>query len=108
MNFTALLLHGFGSLTVFLEIIITRVAILSFLLMFISAASIVCIFLIKTFSNLAIPGWASTLGSSMFIILLMSFIISLIAIFIYLSTQSQKKFIPALHYKDYILNTETT
>jgi polyisoprenyl-phosphate glycosyltransferase len=107
MNFTALLLHGFGAIAVFLEIIITRVAIFSFLLMLIAAISIAVILSIKTFSNLAIPGWASTLGSSMFIILLVSFIISLIAIFIYLSTQSQRKFIPALHYKDYILNVET-
>ena len=108
MNFTSLLLHGFGAITVFLEIIITRIAILSFLLILISAISIISILLIKTVTTLAIPGWASTLGSSMFIILLISFIISLIAIFIYLSTQSQRKFIPSLHYKDYILNVETT
>jgi glycosyltransferase involved in cell wall biosynthesis len=107
MNFTTLLLHGFGTIAVFLEIIITRIAIFSFLLMLVAAISIASIFFIKTFSTLAIPGWASYLGSSMFIILLISFIISLITIFIYLSTQSQRKFIPALHYKDYILHIET-
>lgn len=106
MNFTALLLHGFGAIAVFLEIIITRIAILSFVLMLISAISIISILLIRGVTTLAIPGWASTLGSSMFIILLISFILSLITIFIYLSTQSQRKFIPALHYKDYILKVE--
>ncbi|MFT3681419.1 MAG: glycosyltransferase [Ferruginibacter sp.] len=107
MNFTSLLLHGFGAISVFLEIIITRIAIISFLLILLSAVSIAGILVIKTTTAMAIPGWASTIGTSMVIILLISFIISLIAIFIYLSTQSQRKFIPALHYRDYILQTET-
>jgi glycosyltransferase involved in cell wall biosynthesis len=107
MNFTSLLLHGLGAISVFLEIIITRVAIISFLFMLFSALAIASIIVIKTVTDLAIPGWASTLGTSMFIILLISFIISLIAIFIYLSTQSQRRIIPTLHYKDYILHTET-
>ena len=107
MNFTSLMLHGFGAIAVFLEIIITKIALVSFLLMLVSVISLATILIIKTTTTLAVPGWASTLGSSMFIILLISFIISLIAIFIYLSTQSQRKFIPALHYQDYILQTET-
>ena len=107
MNFNSLLLHGFGAIAVFLERIIIRVAIISFLLILVSLIAIITIFTIKITTNLAIPGWASTLGSSMFIILLISFIISLIAIFTYLTTQSKREFIPALHYKDYILQTET-
>ena len=103
MNFTSLVLHGFGAIAVFLETIIIRIAIVSFLLILVSLISIIAILIIKTTTELAIPGWASIAGTSMFIILLISFIISLIAIFIYLSTQSQKKFIPALHYQDYIL-----
>jgi len=107
MNFTALLLHGFGAIAVFMERIIIRVAIISFLLILVSLLAIITIFVIRTTTTLAIPGWASTLGTSMFIILLISFIISLIAIFTYLTTQSKREFIPALHYKDYILQTET-
>lgn len=107
MNFTSLVLHGFGAIAVFLETIIIRVAIISFLLILVSAISIASILIIRTTTTLAIPGWASTVGTSMIIILLISFIISLIAIFIYLSAQSQRKFIPALHYRDYILQTET-
>ncbi|MCW3090786.1 MAG: glycosyl transferase family 2 [Ferruginibacter sp.] len=107
MNFNALLLHGLGAISVFLEIVITRIAIISFLLMLFSAITIITIIIIRLATTLAIPGWASTLSSSMLIILLISFIISLIAIFIYLSAQAQQKIIPALHYKDYILRTET-
>lgn len=107
MNFTSLVLHGFGAIAVFLETIIIRIAVISFILILVSLLAIVTILIIKTSTSMAIPGWASTVGTSMIIILLISFIISLIAIFIYLSTQSQRKFIPALHYQDYILQTET-
>ena len=107
MNFTSLLLHGLGALAVFLEIIITRIAIISFLLMLFAVIAIIAIVAIRLTTSLAVPGWASTFSSSMLIVLLISFIISLIAIFIYLSTQSQHKIIPALHYKDYILPTES-
>ena len=106
MNFTTLLLHGFGAIAVFLEIIISRIAVISFLLIIASVISLLTILIIKTTTTMAIPGWASTLGSSMIIILLISFIISLFSIFIYLSTQTQRKFIPAMHYHDYILQTE--
>ena len=106
MNFTSLLLHGLGAIAVFLEIIVTRAAIISFLLMAFALLAIAFILVIKIGTNLAIPGWASTFSSSMLIILLISFIISLISIFIYLSMQSQQKIIPALHYKDYILQVE--
>jgi glycosyltransferase involved in cell wall biosynthesis len=106
MNFTSLLLHGLGAIAVFLEIIVTRVAIVSFLLMAFALLTITGIIVIKTTTNLAIPGWASTFSSSMLIILLISFIISLIAIFIYLSMQSQQRIIPAIHYTDYILQVE--
>lgn len=107
MKFNSLLLHGLGAISVFLEIIITRIAIISFLLMSFAAIAIIAIVVTRLATSLAIPGWASTFSSSMLIILLISFIISLIAIFIYLSAQAQHKFIPALHYKDYILRTET-
>lgn len=106
MHFTSLLLHGFGAIAVFIERIITRITIASFLLMLMAVLAIAGIAVIRFTTDLAIPGWASTLGSSMLIVLLVSFIISLMTVFIYLSAQSQQKFIPAIHYKDYIQRIE--
>lgn len=106
MSFTQLVLHGLGAMSVFLEKIITRLAIGSFLLMCLALLSIAGIFFTRFATDLAIPGWASTLSSSMLIILLVSFLISLMAVFFYLAAQTQQKIIPAVHYRDYILTHE--
>jgi glycosyltransferase involved in cell wall biosynthesis len=107
MNFTSLLLHGLGAIAVFMEVIATRLLIFSLLLIGLSLTAILALVGIKTFSDYAIPGWTSTVVSAMLIVLLQSFLLSLFTIFLYLSSQSQRKFIPAHHYKDYTGAIET-
>lgn len=107
MNFSSLLLHGLGAIAVFVEVIATRLLIFSLILIGISVLTILVLVGIRTFTDWAIPGWTSTVISAMLIILLQSFLLSLFTIFLYLSSQSQRKFIPALHYKDYTGSLET-
>ncbi|MGC4036752.1 MAG: glycosyltransferase [Chitinophagaceae bacterium] len=102
MNFNALVLHGLGAISVFLDLIATRLLIFSFTLIVISLVIIISIIAIKSFTKLAIPGWTSTVVSSFIVILLQSFLLSLFTIFLYLISQSQRKFIPGDHYPDYI------
>lgn len=101
MSFTSLLLHGLGAIAVFMEVIATRLLLFSLLLILVSFIGILVLIGIKTFTDFAIPGWTSTVASAMLIILLQSFLLSLFTIFLYLSSQSQRKFIPARHYRDY-------
>lgn len=108
MNFTSLLLHGLGAISVFLERVATRLLLFSAALIFVSFIAIIIIVYIRTFTNLAIPGWASTTLSAMIIVLLQGFLLSLFTIFLFLSSQSQKKFIPAHHYREYADIAETT
>jgi polyisoprenyl-phosphate glycosyltransferase len=107
MGFQSLLLHGFGAIAVFIDIIASRLLVFSLLLIGLSLAAIIVLICIKSFTHLAIPGWTSTVLTAMLIILLQSFLISLFTVFLYLSSQSQRKFIPALHYKDYCGELET-
>ena len=107
MSFHSLLIHGLGAIAVFIDVIASRLLLFSLVLIGISLLVIVAVISIKTFSDLAIPGWTSTVVSAMLIILLQSFLLSLFTIFLYLSSQSQRKFIPALHYKDYTGPVET-
>jgi polyisoprenyl-phosphate glycosyltransferase len=100
-------LHGLGAISVFLEKVAARLLILSFILIVVSIIGIVIVLGIKWFTNLAIPGWASTILSAMLIVLLQGFLLSLFTIFLFLSSQSQRKFIPAHHYKDYTGSIET-
>ncbi len=107
MNFQSLLLHGLGAIAVFIEVIASRLLIFSLILIGISFLTIITLIGIKTFTHKAIPGWTSTVVSAMLIILLQSFLLSLFTIFLYLSSQAQRKFIPAYHYKDYTGTAET-
>jgi hypothetical protein len=106
MNFTALLLHGLGAIGVFIETIAARLLIFSLIMIFISGIAIVSVLFIKFFTNKAIPGWTSIAISSMLIVLLQSFLLSLFTIFLYLSFGAQRKFIPAYHYNDYVRSVE--
>ncbi len=107
MNFTTLLLHALGAIGVFIEVVASRLLIFSFFMVFISVVAILIILFIKLFTTLGIPGWATTALSSMIIVLLQSFLLSLFTLFLYLSFQGQRKFIPALHYEDYVRTIET-
>ena len=106
MNFTGLLLHGLGAIGVFVEIIASRLLMLSLLMISLSIFAILIIVFIKFFTNNAIPGWATNTVSSMLIVLLQSFLLSLFTIFLYLTFQGQRKFIPSYHYKDYVRSVE--
>ena len=101
MNFHALLLHGLGSISVFIDKIASRLLIFSSILFLFSVIVISIILGIRLFTERAIPGWTSTLMSTMLIVLLQSILISLFTIFLYFISQSQRKIIPAVHYKDY-------
>jgi glycosyltransferase involved in cell wall biosynthesis len=106
MNFTSLLLHGLGAIGVFIEIIATRLLIFSIILVGISVLALLVIVGIRLFTNAAIPGWATIAFSSMLIVLLQSCLLSLFTILLYLSSQSQRQFIPANHYKDYVASVD--
>jgi hypothetical protein len=106
MNFTSLLLHGLGAIGVFIEIIASRLMMFSLVMILISFIAIIIIILVKLFTDLAIPGWATGAVTSMLIVLLQSFLLSLFTLFLYLSSQGQRKFIPALHYQDYLQSAE--
>ena len=107
MNFHSLMIHGLGAIAVFIETIASRLLIFSLILIGVSLLAILALVGVKTFTDLAIPGWTSTVISAMLVILLQSFLLSLFTIFLYLSSQSQRKFIPAHHYKDYTGPVET-
>ncbi|HTL08753.1 MAG TPA: glycosyltransferase [Chitinophagaceae bacterium] len=102
MSFHSLVLHGLGAISVFIESISVRLLNLSFIIIGLSSLIILLVLAIKWFTALAIPGWASVILSTIIIVLLQGFLLSLFTIFLFLSSQSNRKFIPARHYTDYI------
>ncbi len=102
MSFQHLLIHGLGAISVFMEVIASRLLIFSFGLIGFSLLVILGLGFVKAFTDLAIPGWTSTVMSSMLVVLLQSFLLSLFTLFLYFSSESQRKLVPALHYRDYM------
>lgn len=107
MSFNRLLIHGLGAIGVFMEVIASRLLLFSFCLIGFSLLVILTLVGIRIFTDWAIPGWTSTVISSMLIVLLQSFLLSLFTLFLYFSSESQRKFVPAHHYRDYTGEVET-
>jgi hypothetical protein len=71
------------------------------------AVAFICIILFLKLIGNATPGWASTLGSTLIILMLQSFLISLFLVFMVLQYRSQQHFIPAIHYRDFVDKVDT-
>ena len=105
MNFNSLILHGLGAMSVFIELIFTRI--LFFLIAFISLLIIttLAVLVIKLFTNLAIPGWTSNVTGVLTLAILQAIIIIMVSAFMVLNSRSTKLFIPAKDSKDFIAET---
>lgn len=103
MNFVSLILHGLSAISVHLDTTAARLMIASGLLIVLSTVGIFTVSFIRLFiSEWAFPNWATTLVTAFFIIIMQAFLISLLMLFMVLNYRTQKHFIPALDYRDFI------
>ena len=95
LNFTGLVLHGLGAMSVLIDLIFTRL--LYFLAMLITTIIFLAIIvlILKFFTTLSTPGWTTTLIGIFSIISLQAIIIILISAFMVLNNRTTKLFIPA-------------
>ncbi|MCF0042413.1 glycosyltransferase [Dyadobacter fanqingshengii] len=106
MNFVSLVLHGLSAISVLVDTTAVRILIFSIFMSGVAIAFIIFIIFLKLIGN-ATPGWASTLGSTLMILMLQSFLISLFLVFMVLQYRSQQHFIPAVHYRDFVEKVDT-
>jgi glycosyltransferase involved in cell wall biosynthesis len=106
MNFVSLVLHGLSAISVLVDTTAVRILIFSIFMSGLAVAFICVILFLKLIGN-ATPGWASTLGSTLIILMLQSFLISLFLVFMVLQYRSQQHFIPAVHYRDFVEKVDT-
>lgn len=106
MNFVSLVLHGLSAISVMVDTTAVRILIFSMFMSGVAIAFIFFILFLKLIGN-ATPGWASTLGSTLMILMLQSFLISLFLVFMVLQYRSQQHFIPAVHYRDFVEKVES-
>lgn len=108
MNFVSLILHGLSAVSVHLDTVAVRILIGSLLMTAIAGVGALIVMIIKLLSPAnASPGWATTLVTASIIIILQALLSSLFLIFTVLNYRTQKHFIPAKEYSDFIEKVET-
>ncbi|MBL7924991.1 MAG: glycosyltransferase [Bacteroidia bacterium] len=102
MNFFTLVIHGLSAIAVYTDILAVRILVSTFFLICIALIGILTVTAIRFFTPFAIPGWASFVVLSFLIIIFQAFLISLLLLFNVLSYRTQRHFIPALEYQNFI------
>ena len=102
MNFTSLITHGFGSISVYSDIVSTRLVILSGFIAGLTILSITVVGAIRLFTDFAIPGWATYSILAMTIILFQALFMGIFALFIFLSSRSNKSIIPVKEFETFV------
>lgn len=107
MNFGGLILLGLSAVSVYVDVALLRTLLLSICFATVTIIGIIVTTVIRLFTELAIPGWASGMVGSLTIILILSLVMSMFVLFVILANRSQMTIIPAKHISDYIDSVET-
>ena len=102
MNLTSLITHGFGSISVYSDIVSTRLVMLSGFIVAITCISIILVGIIRFFTDFAVPGWATYSILAMTIILFQALFMGIFALFIFLSSRSNKSIIPLKEFEVFV------
>jgi len=106
MNMVSLVLHGLSAVAVYSDVVFLRTLFASLMLSILTVAGISIVTVIRLYTDLAIPGWASTMVGSLTIIFIQSLVVSVLVLFIILANRTQRTFIPAKHYSDFVHDLE--
>jgi glycosyltransferase involved in cell wall biosynthesis len=103
MNLPALVMHGICALSVWSDVIVSRLFVIVGGLMAAVLAALIAVLTIRLFTTAAIPGWA-TAAAGMLLIggLLLGIISLLLAVFV-LGNRSAANFLPHRDWRDYVL-----
>jgi len=95
MNFMSLILHGLGAMSVYSDVLFVRLLLSSVGLALLALCGIIAVVGIRIGTELAIPGWASTMVAALAIMLVQSIAVSFGGIFIVLQSRSTPSIIPS-------------
>jgi polyisoprenyl-phosphate glycosyltransferase len=107
MGFVDLVVHGFSALFSNQEIAGTRLLIMNLLLASGLFPLIAAVVVVRMFSGLAIPGWATNTIGLLLILVIQSLLVSLMPIFSIMMNRNQLGFLPVRDY-GYFISREAT
>ncbi|HTU63857.1 MAG TPA: glycosyltransferase [Polyangiales bacterium] len=102
MSFVSLVTHGLSAMSVQLDVIGVRLLVANALCWLGMALSLTCVLAVKLFTNLAIPGWASTISMLLAILMTQSASLALGFVFMTLQSRMSHGFLPLRDYVYYV------
>jgi len=106
MNLVSLVLHGLSAVSVYIEIVYVRLIFAALILIGLDLAGFLVIVYIRFFTPLAIPGWATNVAIGLTMVMAQALFFLALLSFVVLSYRSAKMFIPAVDYKEFVLDIE--
>jgi hypothetical protein len=104
MNFVALVLHGLSAISVFADVVLIRILLLSVVLVVLTTFGLAAVVTLRWFTTLAIPGWASNVAGSLLILLFQSVLFGTISAFLLLSSRSTPAIVPRSYAPQFIVS----
>jgi glycosyltransferase involved in cell wall biosynthesis len=102
MNLVALATHGFSAISVYVDVIFVRLLLFSTALITSATLAILLFVGYKLFTDLATPGWTTTVVSTFLIIILQASIFMIGTTLMLLSGRSNYMIVPALDWRRYV------
>jgi polyisoprenyl-phosphate glycosyltransferase len=94
MNFTSLLAHGLSAISVFADVVGMRLLVASGLLVALAGAAMTAAIGVRIFTDLAIPGWATSAAGILLVVILQALLMSVAFAFLILQSRNQLAFLP--------------
>src|SRR6266850_3380694 len=104
MNYVQLVVHGLSAISIYGDVIGVRALMATMVLAVISLVLIVIAIVVRSATDLAIPGWATYVVGLSFIILLQSITISFSFVFLILNGRNNYSFLPQRDYQYFVLD----
>ena len=107
MNLISLVAHGMSAISVFGETVAVRLLCFIGLLIILTLTGLAATVLIKFFTDLAIPGWATNLTGILGIVLLNLLLLATFSVILLLNSRDRLSFLPLRDWKYFVENSRT-
>jgi glycosyltransferase involved in cell wall biosynthesis len=104
MNYVQLVVHGLSAISIYGDVIGVRALMATLVLAVVSVVLIIIAIVIRSATDLAIPGWATYVVGLSAIILLQSITISFSFVFLILNGRNNYSFLPQRDYQYFVLD----
>ena len=107
MNFVSLVVHGMSAISVYGDLVFVRLIVFALLLAASSAIGLCAVLVVRLFTTLAIPGWATFTSGILLVVLLQAVLFAALLTFLGLSGRQQAPFVPSRDFELYVAGTWT-